>query len=186
MGVSLTGAGKIRCPACGYPVFALPAVCVCPECGVACDPHAKVYVIQHPAHHLMWAISIWIFVLAVTFTLFRGTRDGPWVLTMIGAAFLLTIVQLYRFLRSIGLPHRVLVNHKGIRFEHPYLDPQVIEWSHFEEARWCWFTGRLNVTDKSGQPMLCRRYRRVGGWRRTRQLAEVFNRLAERYVQENL
>ncbi|NLX20732.1 MAG: hypothetical protein GXY55_03545 [Phycisphaerae bacterium] len=183
--VGYASEGKLRCPACGYPVFNLPAVHDCPECGFACDPLAKVYVLPHAHRRLLWLLGIWPMLLIVLpWARLRGL-GMDWAAVGVGIAVLMTVTMLVRAVWCARRRKKLYVNHRGIWLGHGEWDAPHVSWADFGKACWGPVTGELCVLDRQDRLLLSCGQGGIGGRGGTRRIAEDLNRLAERYGQEN-
>jgi hypothetical protein len=162
-------------------VINLPAGHDCPECGFACDPLAKVYVLPHAHRRLLWLLGIWPTLLVVLpWARLRGL-SMDWAAVGVGIAVLLTVTMLVRAVWFARRPKRLYVNHRGIWLGHGEWAAPHVSWGDFGEACCGPGVGELRVLDKQGRLLLSCAQGGIGGIRR---IAEELNRLAERYAQE--
>jgi hypothetical protein len=175
--------GKRRCPACGYIVHSLPDWHTCPECGVPYDPHSKMYKVHETEMLLGRVFPLAIGSLALLLPLLQRAGKMRFSDLLLWAMLLAGIfVLISGLLRRMGRGScRVLVNHRGIRFEYPDETPLEVTWQRFGSARYGWLASNLKIWDRNGQQLLRSRDRSIGSKRLRRELAAKLNELAAVY-----
>ncbi len=176
--------GKIKCPVCGYGLLGLPAVHVCPECGVEYDPHCVVVRLKGRSRAASNAIGGLFLTVLFVGHLVAGTLPAREILPVAVLLGAMTIVAMYRWAWHCGRERLLIISHAGVRLRHPNLSDEVVLWSRFGKARINWVTGGFLIRGRDGELLLKCRSNQLGSLLQVRYCVEQMNRLAEVYAAE--
>ena len=101
---------------------------------------------------------------------------------LLGVAFVLMIMNFYRWHRKSGVVGRLLINRSGVEFDHPDIQLRLARWEIVEKARYSWVSGRFFLEGKSERRLLVCPFYVLGSPRGARRCAKAINRLSKAYL----
>ncbi len=147
---------------------------------MACDPHAMVIRLQQGGRDQR-QLTYGCLLLAM---IYFGTRsagigqDHSLLIAMIAVGM---SAACFRLLRRKGLPHLLILNREGVRFEDTLADCDSIPWPKIAKAKYGWLSGKLYLVGHDGTRLLSRPGQRLGEPRAVRSCVRDINRMLAVY-----
>ena len=168
-----------RCPACAYRLTGLPVSHVCPECGFAYDPLARV--IRSRAVAYVDGVLV-VFLVGVSIAIVARPPHGAIPLYGLGYLSVVVVVLLYSGIRSLFSPCMLRLNRAGVEIVAPPKMRVFAAWEQFEDARYSWRLRELSLIGKDDVTVASVDGDELGGWLAGSRCALVINRARDEYL----